>query len=272
MQASRTALAAATLRAYHHLCDPEPKLLDDPIAHRIVDRADLQNMENEPERFAEPMSLALRLHVLLRSRYAEDELAAAFASGVRQLVILGAGFDTFPYRQPEWASDLQIFEVDQPATQTEKRRRLAEASVPVASNVRYVPLDFERSDLRAELVRAGLDETRPAFFSWLGVTAYLSKSAIEAVFADVAALGPGSEIAFDFADGQTPASLAETVRDLGEPWITRYECADLERALRAAGFSTVAFLTPELARERFALAGLKSFSPSERTSIGKATV
>ena len=119
--ASRTALGVAALRAAHLLLDARPSLLDDPVSGVLLAPWALEAIRQHPKRFQTPGARALRTHVLLRSRYAEDRLEAAFACGVRQLVVLGAGFDTFAYRQPAWAGNLTIFEVDQPASQGHKR-------------------------------------------------------------------------------------------------------------------------------------------------------
>jgi methyltransferase (TIGR00027 family) len=271
VQSSKTALAVAALRAYHHLADPEPKLLDDPIAHRLVDATLNERMEHEPARLGEPLYGDLRLHVLLRSRYAEDELGAAVARGVRQFVSLGAGFDTFAYRQPAWAHAIAIYEADQPATQAEKRRRLAMAEIPIPGNVRYAAIDFERTPLREGLRASGLDESRAVFFAWLGVMPYLSAAAVDATFAYVAALPQGSSIVFDFATARTPLAVAEIARDAGEPWLTRYDAAALERTLQGLGFAEVVFLTPEHAWQRYPI-DATVFRMPDFTSIGKATV
>src|SRR5438552_2906084 len=117
---SKTALAVAALRAVHHLIDAFPKILDDPISLQLVDPHLREFITTHPDRYQTPASRALRSHVLVRSRYAEDRLAEAAARGLDQLLILGAGFDTFAYRQPEWAQRLHILEIDQPASQHEK--------------------------------------------------------------------------------------------------------------------------------------------------------
>lgn len=98
---------------------------------------------------------------------------------MRQYVMLGAGLDTFAYRQPPWANGLRIFEVDYPATQRWKRRRLAEAGITVPSNLRFVAVNFEKEALATALSRAGVDPAAPAFFSMLGVSQYLTEAAFD---------------------------------------------------------------------------------------------
>ena len=259
--ASRTALAVTLARAAHHAFD-EPVILADPLAERLLGPGALDRFHQEPALLDEPDFHYLRIHVAHRSRYAEDRFAAAFARGVRQHVVLGAGLDTFAFRQPAWAQEARFFEVDHPASQADKVERLARAGVAVARNVTFVPIDFESTPLADGLAAAGFDSTRPAFFSWLGVTMYLRLEAIETVFAYVASLPRESEIAFTFARPQTPENatpLGERARAAGEPWLTGFEPDEMEKRLRALGFREVDFLRENL-------------GPNHRVSIAHAIV
>ncbi len=269
--ASRTALGAAALRAFHQLRDAEPKILDDPITPRLLG-ADL------PRAMAaiDPGDAAaggLRLQVVLRSRFAEDRLAAAVRRGLRQLVILGAGLDTFAYRQPEWARPLRIFEVDQPASQADKRARLEAAGVTPPANLSFVAIDFERTSLREGLLASDLDFSAPAFFSCLGVLVYLSREAVDAVFELAASFPPGSEIAFTYAgSGANRSASAERAAALGEPWRTPLDAANLEAELRAAGFSEVTFLSPDQAEAAYMSASRRDGLTRPRASRIAAAV
>jgi methyltransferase (TIGR00027 family) len=119
--ASRTAIDAAIIRAAHFRYGGEPRILEDPIAERLLG-------PDMPEAIP-PGDLNSRAGVLLRSRFAEDRVARAVERGVCQLVVLGAGLDSFAYRQPSWAESLSIFEIDQPSSLSDKRRRLAEGAI-----------------------------------------------------------------------------------------------------------------------------------------------
>src|SRR3546814_4322632 len=110
-------------------------------------------------------------------RYCEDRLEDAIRRGFQQYVILGAGMDTFCHRRPDLVSDLRVIEVDLPASQQMKRERLAAAGLQPGRNVAYCPIDLERDDLAEALCQAGLDRSRPTFFSWLGVSPYLTRAA-----------------------------------------------------------------------------------------------
>jgi methyltransferase (TIGR00027 family) len=175
---SMTAEGALIMRALHQMLDDDPKILDDPIAPQLID----QKSEFYKSRLEllERLPLSLRVRVksgfVMCSRYTEDCLMESFRNGVRQYVLLGAGFDTFAYRQPPWAASLQVFEVDHPATQRRKLQRLAALGISVPANVSIVPLDFEKISLADGLSATGLKVTAPTFFSLLGVTQSPAKS------------------------------------------------------------------------------------------------
>ena len=151
---SRTAERVALRRAAHQLLD-HPRVHDDPLALVIVGDAQAAALRAEPHRFEDgPVSQRLRAFLAVRSRVAEDTLARAVAAGVRQYVVLGAGLDTFAYRNPYPA--LRVFEVDHPATQAWKRRRLADAQIAVPDDVTFVALDFASESLPAALRAVGV--------------------------------------------------------------------------------------------------------------------
>jgi methyltransferase (TIGR00027 family) len=181
-----------------------------------------------------------------RSRFAEDMLAAAVEKGITQYVVLGAGLDTFAYRNPFRC--LRVFEVDFPATQEWKRMLLAEAGIGMPANVVLVPLDFEHKTLGDGLAEAGLDMRSAAFFGWLGVVPYLSLEAFRATVAAIGKLPSPTAVVFDFAlapemlgPGARVAfeMLAARVAAAGEPFRLFFTPEDLERELRSAGFATV---------------------------------
>jgi len=143
---SRTALRVAMRRAAHQLFD-NPKVLDDPIALRIVGSKAEAKLRTERGNEFGRFGLGLRAFMAARSRFAEDALARSIARGATQYVVLGAGLDTFAYRNPCSESALRVFEVDFPATQEWKRRQLHEAAIAIPSSVTYAPVDFEHQTL-----------------------------------------------------------------------------------------------------------------------------
>jgi methyltransferase (TIGR00027 family) len=157
----------ALRRAAHQILD-QPVVLDDPIALRIVGSRGVERIRSEPRRFDSSFGRALRLFLVARSRCAEDALAAAIAQGVRQYVVLGAGLDTFAYRNPYPADQLRVFEVDMPATQAWKRDLLARTKIGEPATLTFVPVDFERQSLPEQLRVAGFREgTDPRSSLWL---------------------------------------------------------------------------------------------------------
>jgi methyltransferase (TIGR00027 family) len=268
--ASRTALGVAALRAVHQLIDGEPKILDDPIAALLLDDDDGRQLL---ARVREPDVVAMRSHVVLRSRFAEERLAEAMRRGVRQCVVLGAGFDTFAYRQPDWARRLRIHEVDHLATQTDKRRRLQKVGVPMPTNLEFVAIDFEMVSLQDGLRASSLDFSQPTFFSCLGVMVYLTREAVNAIFALVARFPADSEIVFTFATRDAAVSTwADKVKRLGEPWRTHFEPDALMSDLHALGFSKISLLTAEEAERTYFQGRNDGLHAPHNTNIAAAVV
>ncbi|HWE86254.1 MAG TPA: class I SAM-dependent methyltransferase [Terracidiphilus sp.] len=235
---SRTALRVAIRRAAHQLVD-RPPVLDDPIAVRLIG----SGYKRDLERASHTVARDFRSFMAARSRYAEDHLAQAVAAGVRQYVVLGAGLDTFAYRNP--FPQLHVFEVDFPATQEWKRWMLSEAGIGSPANLTSVALDFERQTLADGLRCAGFDAAAPAFFSWLGVVSYLTLDAFRATLAAIGSLAAGSGIAFDYPappDTLTPQRralfdrLAGRLAASGEPFRLFFMPEQIEAELRNAGF------------------------------------
>lgn len=271
--ASKTALGVCALRAVHQLVDGFPKILDDPIAAQLLDADVRERIRGHAGEALDPRAAGLRSHVVLRSRYTEDHLAAAAGRGVRQYAILGAGFDTFAYRQPAWARDLRIWEVDHPASQHEKRRRLEVAGLALPPNLELVPIDFETTSLRDGLRASSLDFTSPAFFACLGVLVYLTRDAARAIFELVASFPPGSEIAFTFSlPTSADSDLAEKARSLGEPWLTHFDPPSLTRELQDLGFAEVSILDLEEAARTYYADRTDGLQPPRRGGIASAVV
>jgi methyltransferase (TIGR00027 family) len=240
-RASRTAFRVAVRRAAHQLMD-QPCVLCDPIAVPLVGAATVRDME----RAQHPVARNFRAFMAVRSRYAEDRLAEAVSAGVAQCVVLGAGLDTFAYRNP--FAGLRVFEVDFPATQQWKRALLAEAGIPIPGSLTFVPLDFEQRTLAEGLTDAGFDNSAPAFFSWLGVVPYLTREAFRSTLAAIVAQPAGTQVSFDYALAMHELgplrrlalkALARRVAAAGEPLKLFFAPEELEGELRSAGFGRV---------------------------------
>jgi methyltransferase (TIGR00027 family) len=241
------------MRAAHQLLDAPPRILEDPVAVHLLGPDAAPQINDAPERYQTPAMRGLRAHFVLRSRFAEDRLAAAVARGVTQYVLLGAGYDTFALRQPSWARGLKILEVDHPGTQDLKRSMIAAAGLIVPENAKFASIDFEHESLRDGLVRCGVALDAPAFFSWLGVTMYLNEDAIDAVLRSVASFPAGSEIVLTFAPprGDSLFPLDARAASAGEPWVSYLTPEEMATKLRYAGFSNVEFLSPADAEARY---------------------
>jgi len=237
-RASKTALRVAIRRAAHQLMD-QPPVLDDPIAVRLVGPGFARDMERAQHKVARDF----RAFMAARSRFVEDHLAQAVAQGVTQYVVLGAGLDTFAWRNP--FPELRIFEVDFPATQAWKQGMLEEAGLETPVGLTFVPLDFEHKTLAAGLRDATFDAEKAAFFGWLGVVPYLTLEAFRATLGDIARMPQGSGVGFDY--GLSPEvlgplrrlalqALAERVASAGEPFKLLFTPDEIERELGQAGF------------------------------------
>jgi methyltransferase (TIGR00027 family) len=242
-RASQTAVAAAITRAIHYKSGGEPKILRDSISARLLG----SDLPSETR----PGGTETEAGVLLRSRFAEDRLAEAVQRGVSQLVILGAGLDSFAYRQPSWAHGLRIFEVDHPESLADKKRRLAAGSVFVPGNVAFIPIDFERTTLREGLRDSSLDFAKPTFFTCLGVLGYLTREAVDAIFQLVSEFPTGSEIAFTFFSEAIPAQVREFGAKTNEQLLTSLDTAELTKDLSDKGFGAFVILSPEEAERRY---------------------
>ncbi len=248
--ASKTAIGVAMLRAAHQLLDGEPRILDDTIVVSLLGPEREGWIRAGADAFRDPPTMGIRTHVLLRSRFAEERLREAVARGVVQLVVLGAGLDTFAYRQPEWANALRIYEVDHPASQSVKRSWLETANIAQPPNLTFAPIDFEQDTLRSGLANAGFDANAKTFVSCLGVLVYLTGEAIADLFAFIASLPPSSECAFTFggARGQDEPgrpSLATQAAAVGEPWQSSMEIDDVVAMLARAGLGAPVLPTDE---------------------------
>lgn len=257
---SETALRVAMRRAAHQILD-DPKVFDDPLALRILGLGNGPAQPPDPKWLEEtPFSRALRASLAARSRYAEDELHIAVKRGVRQYVVLGAGLDTFAYRNPYPGDVLHVFEVDHAATQAWKRGRLKETGIPDPRSLTFAPVDFERDTLEKGLRQAGFDAGKRTFFSWLGVTPYLTNSAVIATLRFVASMPAGSGIVFDYMIPPSllsPAArlafdrLAHRVASAGEPFQTFFDPSSLGDCLRAMGFARIEDIEPEEMNARY---------------------
>ncbi|KAA8885725.1 class I SAM-dependent methyltransferase [Nocardia colli] len=240
-QPSRTALGAARARAFHQDAD-EPRIFDDPLAALIAKAVDAA-VEEGPSDDGIPMEA--RLFLAIRHRFAEGELSAR-ADTIRQVVVLGAGLDTFGLRNPY--PGITVFEVDHPDTQAWKRARVADAGIPVPPSLRFVPVNFETDSLGERLAAAGFDRSAPTFFLWLGVVQYLTAAAVDATLRFIADLPAPARVILDYSEpisalppqnkGNAEA-LARVMERLGEPWLSLFTDDEIAAKLTEFGFDEI---------------------------------
>ena len=233
---SRTAEIVAVSRARHLLRHRPPHIFSDPYAIHFVGPRWLRVLRSDLldalfSRVLVRRLMPVTIQHLVRAAFAESCLDCALRAGVRQYVILGSGFDTFALRRAEHG--LRVFEVELEATLSLKLDRMTAAGLRAPPHVRFVPFDFERDNLHAALRAAGFDCSKRAFFSWMGVTYYLTPRAIIDTVERVASIAcAGSSLVFDYllaapcvprADRALFLSMMAFVARRGEPMVARFD-------------------------------------------------
>jgi methyltransferase (TIGR00027 family) len=244
---SRTALATAYARASHQFID-RPRIFTDPLAAPLlgVDTAELSDLTSPPADHLATLARdrPRRLFFAARSRFAEDSVAAAVAAGVRQVVILGAGLDTFAYRNPY--PHVRVFEVDHPATQAWKHERLAAAGIDIPDTATLVPVDFETQTLAVELESAKFTRQEPSIFVWLGVIYYLTPQAADSTLEYIAGPTRSVEVVFDYLepaqsdeDRSHLQARADRLARAGEPLVNYFTPGEIHEQLRSLDFTHI---------------------------------
>jgi methyltransferase (TIGR00027 family) len=291
--ASRTALGTAYIRAYH-LAHVAPPIFADPLAARCLTAEETRAMEDAsldtsahllPDGLDRAAALAV-LHrtspsvpvILARARYNEDILSAAIDRGLIQYVLLGAGLDTLPWRRPELAARLQVFELDRPASQEFARERFRCAGLEEPPNLHFAAIDFEREKLSDALARLPFDAGQPTHFAWLGVIPYLTREATEDTVTQIrTASCPTSILVFDYplaAAAREPRAQAldHRLARQGEPIVSRFEPAEMAELMVRMGFEMVEDLGPDEYGERYFADRVDGFRPKGGGRIAHARV
>ena len=271
---SRTALSTSLMRALHSRSDPHP-VIDDPWGERLVPPAIRATMPDEL--LARSPAFA---NVITRTRYTEDALQAAIANGVTQYVLIGAGFDSFALRLPDYAQQIEIFELDHPATQELKLQRIRECGISLPNSVHFIAANFAQQSVADALATSSYRSDRLSFFSWLGVTMYLTREANMATLNSVASCAPpGSELAFTYMDqsvyitrSDSFLAFTERLAALGEPFLSGFDPAALANDLAGCGFILVEDLNGEQANVRYGRSQWNIPGRPSHSHIAKALV
>jgi methyltransferase (TIGR00027 family) len=253
-QPSQTAQRVAAYRAIHQKLEGGA-IFKDPFAIRILDHETAARLDE----IAANSLRQLRLLIAARSRFSEDTMANCIASGTRQVVVLGAGLDTFALRNPYADLGVRVFEVDYPATQAWKRDRLRAAGLAEPPSLAFAPVNFERESLAEGLTRAGFMLDQPAFFQWLGVVTYLTKDAVLSTLKFISEV-PQAAVVFEYTEPfenyhaerrAIVTKWAERSAALGEPYLCFFDPIELLQLLRGLGFNVIEDLGPAEIAERF---------------------
>lgn len=300
-QISRTAQMTAYNRGYHSRNDA-PLIFDDTLAFDLLGDDGRRSIEEQllaALRAVNPVAATAFIDdegalswlmqagaaapiVLSRARYAEELLEQAVKQGVRQYVLLGAGLDTFAFRRHDLMQKLTVLELDHPATQEYKRRRLDELGWKLSSNLHFIPVDFTRASLIDTLQTSGFDLQVPAFFSWLGVTYYLKYSDVIASLQDISRISaPGSSIVFDYLDIDAYAAqsaaprvqrMIQSVREIGEPMLSGFDPAVLGDELARIGVTLVDDLSPNDIHIRYFMGRTDHYRACEHVHFAHAQI
>jgi len=237
-----TARRVAMRRAAHQLFD-RPLVFEDPLAVPILGPEIVSTLTDEAGNLPERR---VRAFMVARSRYAEEQLRVAVGRGTRQYVLLGAGLDTFGYRNPH--TGLRVFEVDHPATQAWKRECLAAARIPIPASLRFAPVDFDKEFWEEGLRAVGFAAGDPAFFAWLGVTPYLTAETVLSTLQLIYSLCPDNGVVFDYAlpraslnaeEQAAQDAIVARVAAAGEPFRAYFDPEQLGIGLRSIGYSQI---------------------------------
>jgi methyltransferase (TIGR00027 family) len=231
------AMADAGLSHLPGFSDPTARVFLTKKGHRSLAKTQRIAIQR-PGGFQTQMARAMADMIALRTAGIDTGVREAIAGGARQVVILGAGYDGRAWRMPELAG-VKVFEVDHPATQTDKRARLQSLSPPIAS-VSFVSVNFERESLDAALARAGHDRTSATCWIWEGVVMYLTRAAMRATLTGLAGRSaPGSTLIVNYHTEHRRWFARLMFRLIGEPQISAWSPEEMARDLRAAGFDVV---------------------------------
>jgi len=296
---SRTALFTSLIRAIHARCDPLP-VFNDPWGDKLVPQVVVDAIRQRAllaQGLPPDSSNALPFLVedfvrtnagyagtVTRSRYTEDALAAALARGVRQYVLIGAGLDSYALRHANGNPELHIFEVDHPATQSFKLGKIKELGVTLPATVHFVAADLSKEGLTDALARSAFKRDQLAFFSWLGVSMYLTPEAnVAALSAMANGAAAGSEIVFTYLNEEVfdsrkaPASarfaeLQRTVAEVGEPFLSGFDPNALPQLLATIGLHLIEDFADSQLVARYDPKDANGLRPSSHSHVARASL
>ena len=275
---SQSAILTAASRAIHRE-RPRPWVLDDHLAAELAGDEGTAIIARVRERLAPAELEAFVNWVVARARFTEHVVERELSAGASQYVILGAGLDSFAYRRPDLADRLRVFEVDHPASQEWKRRRLEKIGVEKPVNLVFAPIDFESESLADGLGRAGFSWVGRATFSWIGVTMYLTLEAIGSTLGAMRAAAPDSAVVMtynqpsatlDELSARVTTTLAAAIGDMGERFVSFFTPSEIGALVTEQGFAVIEdFGAVEARRRYFAGAPTAPIAGAQRILVAK---
>jgi methyltransferase (TIGR00027 family) len=228
------ALADAGLSHVSDFHDPTARVFLNEKGKRSLAKTEQAAREGK-RGMAVEMARVMADMIALRTAAIDSAVRDAIAGGVRQLVILGAGYDGRAWRMPELAG-VKVFEVDHPATQGDKRAHLAELPPP-SGTLSFAPIDFLRDSLGTVLDRAGHDRTAPTCWIWEGVVMYLTRDVMRATLAAIAGRSArGSTLIVNYHTVHRRLFMRLIFRLIGEPQISAWSPDEMAADMRSVGF------------------------------------
>ena len=233
---SRTAVLTATARALGSR-EPDPTVRNpDWLADRLIGPAELALIADHPighaldrdfdEAIADVDVFGFTWLMLVRTRCIDAWMRRAIEQGATQLVILGAGFDTRAHRFAEVLADVAVYEIDHPATQQYKRRRVEAMFDTAPRRVTYVPVDFAQENLSSALDRAGVDRSRRTYFICEGLSMYVPEEGMKQTLRAIGQFAAGSAVMLEYLNRggidvmmKYPSGMIRNAIDWGEPFV-----------------------------------------------------
>jgi methyltransferase (TIGR00027 family) len=259
-QKNSTAEVTAAMRAAHVLYH-QPAVFNDPYALHLTSPALRLVCQNRfsgwllRRKFISKSLRPIAAQVVSRAKYAEERLEQCVSKGISQYVIIGAGFDSFCLRCPDFSAGLQIYEIDHPAIQQTKQKRIMEISGSAPEGVEFLAADLEKRTAADALSASSYLKDDRAFFSWLGTVPYLSEEAVFNVFRDLAAYAArGSEIVFDYSiltsmwapeERQALLRVMRIIERRGEALKSFFEPDALQEELSRLGYQILENISPD---------------------------
>jgi methyltransferase (TIGR00027 family) len=263
-ETSGTAMATAFMRALAAY-DPRKRIMGNDYLAEIF----LEEKQKRPLKDLAARAWVMKNRIapgayefmIARTAFFDRIVEQALKENVEQLVFVGAGYDSRPYRFGKFIHDTKIFELDSKPTQQRKKECLQRAQISISEQISFVPINFEKDNLRVTLTEAGFSQRKKALFIWEGVTYYLSAEAVNNMFALVRSHSPrGSSIGFDYASLSDEALNEDGAKELRKHMKSRYSneptkfgipAGKIEAFLAERGFEVVEHLTADEMNEKY---------------------